>query len=83
MFCLLYPFQYVIASDPELAYPRLGVEGERGNLDIFGGTPIYLCLSFGKNFGGGTQVSNVARNGIPQTRTLAGFHPAPRSPSLL
>jgi len=28
--------------------------------------------------GSGIQVSDVVRNGIPHTRNLAGFHPAPR-----
>ncbi|MEW6030604.1 MAG: hypothetical protein ACOYZ8_11565 [Chloroflexota bacterium] len=34
-------------------------------------------------FGSGTQVSDVVRNGIPHTRNLAGYHPAPRKPLLI
>ena len=35
-----------------------------------------------KKNGGGIQVSNVARNGVPHGCDLAGYHPALQSPSL-
>jgi len=33
--------------------------------------------------GNGTTSKDVVRNGVPQTRNLAGFHPAPQSHLLL
>jgi hypothetical protein len=43
---------------------------------------VFLGFSGMLFFGGGIQVSDVVQNGIPHTRDLTGFHPAPQKPSL-